>query len=188
MLGGTAQEAAFLPDVRSQLPQGGQMHVNGPGPKLAAAGMAQLRPARAGQDGPQKHHRGAHLPHQVIGDVPPAEAACVDDQIPALPVHPAAQVAEDADARFHIAEMGAAPEYRAPRVQDGCGQNGQNAVFRALDRQGALQPAAALNGNMAHMNPSAHEFVPCVQRLIHGMRTEENCYFRPRERRSMTAA
>ena len=80
----------------------------------------------------------------MVGDVPPVDTAGVNDQIAALPVRPAAQVAEDADAGFYVAEVGAALEHGAPRVQDGRGQDGQDAVLRALDRQRSLQTGAAL--------------------------------------------
>ena len=53
----TVQLAAVFLDGRAQGAQCRQVQVNGPRPKLAPAGITQLRPAAPGQDRPQEDHR-----------------------------------------------------------------------------------------------------------------------------------
>ena len=60
-----------------------------------------------------------------------------------LPLHPAAQMAQDGDGGVHIAEAGAIMYHAHPGVQQSGTQNGQYAVFGPVDPKGPFQAPAA---------------------------------------------
>ena len=146
----TAQAALLLHDLRPQAPQRGQVQVDGPGPQLTAPGVAQLRPAQPGQHGPQENDRGAHLPHQRVGDGTARGLGGVHQQGLFLPLHPAAQQPQDLPRGRHIGQVGTVVEDALARSQKGGGQDGQNAVFRPLDPQPSGKRHAAANFKMTH--------------------------------------
>ena len=105
---GLAQDIApLLPDGDAQLPQGGKVQVDGPLADLAAAGQAQPRPAAPGQNRPQENHRGTHLPHELMGDIPPVHHRGIHQYGVALPADLAAQMLQDLDGRAHVPQVGA---------------------------------------------------------------------------------
>ena len=58
-----------------------QMDVDGAVAEVVAAGQRHAGPARAGQQGPEHHHRGAHLLHQLVGRLGDERRGRVDDEV-----------------------------------------------------------------------------------------------------------
>ena len=155
--------ASLLPDLRPQLPQSPQVQVDGPGPQLAAAGIAELRRAAAAQDGSQKDGGGAHLPHEGIRHGAAADAGGIHPEAVPLPLRRGSYVAQDLQRDLHIPEPGAAVQYAHAPAQNGGRQNGQDAVLRALRRQLAREAFPS------PQHESAHSF-PSLPIISHGLR------------------
>ena len=129
----TAEAAVPFLNAGPQGAKSRQVQVNGPGTKLAAAGVGQLGLSHAAQNGAEEDHRGAHLPHQAVGHVPAGQNTGVHrDRIP-LPLYPAAKVTEDGKGIVHIGEPGTVAKQALPPGQKGGCQNGQHTVFGPLD-------------------------------------------------------
>ena len=129
---GAGQPPLLLRDLRPQPPQGSQVEIDGPGPQLTASRIGQLRPAQPGQQRPQKDHRGAHLPHQPVGDPAAGQLGRVYQNGVPLPDGPAPQQAQDLQGGGHVGQVGTVA---LARGQKGSGQNGQGAVFGSLHPQ-----------------------------------------------------
>ena len=148
--GGGMQKATLLPDLCPQFPQPRQMQVDGPGAQLASTGVADVRLAASGQDRSQKNGGRAHFPHQYIRDGTPVQGGGVHRQGVLLPPGTASQIPQDPDGCVHVPQAGTALQaHLSPRQQCG-GQNGEHAVFRALDAYLALQCPAAADVKLVH--------------------------------------
>ena len=145
-----AQHPLLLQDHSAQGPQGGQMQVDGPGTQLTAARVGQLRHPQPRQQRTQENDGGPHFPHQVLGDIGPVQNRRVHQDGVPLPVHPAAQQAQDIDGGGHVGQVGNIAEHALAWNQQAGGQHGQNAVLRSVDGQGAGQGTSARNLITAH--------------------------------------
>ena len=146
--------AACVIDLRPQGPEAGNVQVNGPGTQLAAAGVAQLRLAAPGQNGPQENGGGPHFPHQRIWDGTAGHPAGIHRQIVPLPRRPAAQGLQNADGRLHIPQTGTTAQFHLTAGEDrGC-QHRQHAVFGPLNGHFPRQAVPALDQKSAHVRPS----------------------------------
>ena len=135
------------------------MQVDRPRAELAAAGIRHLRPAAPGENRAEKDDRRAHPPHQLLRHVAARQLARVDEEILPLPACLRAEVAKDPDGRVHIAQARAAPDQTRLAAENRRGQHRQHAVFRALYRQLAAEPSAALHCNQIHIrSPFPHGF------------------------------
>ena len=145
------------------------MEVNGPGAQLAAAGHTHIGLAGAGQNGPQKDDRGAHLPHERVGHIRAAQAGRVYGHGGALPRHPAAQMAQNGDRSLHIAEAGAVVQDADSVGQRGGAEQGQDAVFRAVDHHLARQTPPAVDLVIFHGTSSDFRtFAPSYAEEVQG--------------------
>ena len=130
------------------------MHVNGPGPQLTAAGIAQLRLSASGQNGPQKNGGGAHLPHQLIGNGAAGHPAGVHQQGVPLPLPPAAQGPQNPDGCLHVPQAGTPAQLHRAGCKNGGCQHRQHAVFGPLNGHFPLQRVPASCQKSAHVRPS----------------------------------
>ena len=158
---GPAQKApAQLGDVRAQRPQGGQVQVDRPGAKFAAAGIGQLRLTAAAEDRTQKDDGRAHSAHQRFGNVPPCDAGGVHQQIVAVPLGLTAQMPQDLRGGLHVAEVGTGRKAAGIPRQHCGGQHRQHTVLGALHRYPAMERASALNRQICHIAPPFRWFYP----------------------------
>ena len=103
---------------RSHRGEGVEVHVDGPGAEVVAAGQGHLGPAVSGQQWAEDHHRGPHLLHQLVGGlghhvgrgghhqfVGGAPAAHVDTHGPEHLPHDV-DVGDPGDVGEHVATLG----------------------------------------------------------------------------------
>ena len=140
----TTDIAVLLPDLRPQTAQRRQMQIDGAGAQLAAPGVGQLRLAAAGKNGSQKHNRGTHLPHQAVGDLRPGERRCVHRHRMYPPLRPAPQMPQYLQSHPHIRQAGAMLQSRRAVAQQRRRQQGQGAVFSAVNGHRPPQRRTAL--------------------------------------------
>ena len=156
LLGLTVDLPAGFINLRPQLAQGGQVQVNGPLAQLAAAGQAESGAAAAGDQCPHEDDGGAHLHHQGMGYGAAAKAGGIYVNIAAPLLGGAAQVAQDAQGRVHIPELGHVQQLRPGRADDGGGDNRQGRILRALHKTGPFQPVSTSQVPYVHEKPPVH--------------------------------
>ena len=104
-LHGAGKAAVILRYFRTHAAQRPQMQINGARPQLAAAGKREHSPSRAGKDGTQKDDGRPHFAHKAIRNVTLRHGGRINHKASALPVHGAAQMAQNARRDIHVGEV-----------------------------------------------------------------------------------
>jgi len=118
--GAAVEHSAVFVNFRTQIPQTGQMQIDGPGPQLTAAWITQIRLSAPGKNRPQENGGRPHLPHQIVGDLASLHGGGVYHQRIPLPGSLPPQMVQNGDRCLHIPQSGAALQYGFPPVQQGC--------------------------------------------------------------------
>ncbi len=147
-------------DLGAQLLQAFQVLVNRAGPDGAAPGERHARPAAAGHQRAQRHHRGAHRLDHLIGRFRSGQLARVQPELAVgfacLRVPRAGRVGFDphmAEELLHgeeVAHPGEVRQVDGLGGQQGSGHGGQGGVLGPADLDAAPQRYAAFNQETVH--------------------------------------
>ncbi len=143
--------SAALDDLRAQRAQGRKMQVDGPRPKLAAAGVGEHRFTLPREDRAQKNDGRAHLAHQLVGNVAARHRRGVHLQRRAVAPHMAAEVSQNGGGSVHVAQAWTVFDAADVPREDRRRQHRQDTVLAALYRQFSVKRRAALDAQIAHV-------------------------------------
>ena len=129
----------------AHLPQGIQVHINGTGTQLTAAGIGQVAAAGTPQHSAQKNDGRAHLLHQRLRNGIRAQISDLHRHRVFLYHTAAAQMGQNSAGGKYIRQPGAIFQSRLAVTEQRPRQNRQGAVFRPVQKDLTLQRYAAFD-------------------------------------------
>ena len=131
-----------------------KVQVDRPRPQLAPAGQAERRAPCPAEQRPGEQNGRAHGLHQFVRNVRIRDAARRDAQRVRLTRHRRAGMAQYRSGRVHVRQMRDIAQHAGVLCQCARRQNGQRAVFCALNGRLSVKRLPAANDELRHTPPS----------------------------------
>ena len=144
------QPAVFIGDLRAELTECGNVHINRAGTQFAAAGEAHDAFAAGTEKSAHEDYGRAHPAHEFIADFAACEGVSVDLGTATREAAFAAEGGQYPESRVNVGEFGTAGKADGIAREGAGGEEGENAVFGTLYRKFARKPPPAVYFEQLH--------------------------------------